>query len=78
MLTEYEWNDWARFKKVMLLMFGTWLAVFFVTHTFMKWLNKFIVPLLDLPLGSYIPVQAAMIVFAVALFCFVRATRYAR
>jgi hypothetical protein len=52
--------------------------LFFVTHIFMKSLNKIIVPLLDLPLGSCMPVQAAMIVFAVTLFWFARATRYVK
>jgi hypothetical protein len=44
----------------MVLTFGTWLTVFFTTNTFMKWLHKFVVPLLNLPLGSYIPAQAAI------------------
>jgi putative solute:sodium symporter small subunit len=75
MLTIYQWNQWPKFKKLMIVLFGAWLGLFFVTHTFMKSLNKIVVPLLDLPLGSYMPVQAAMIVFAVTLFWFARATR---
>jgi hypothetical protein len=78
MVTIDRWNLWAKFKYFMVPMFGAWLAVFFVTHTFMRWLNKFIVPVLELPLGSYVPVQAAMIVFAVTLFWLARATRSAR
>jgi putative solute:sodium symporter small subunit len=78
MLTVYEWGHWARFKTLMLPMFGAWLAVFFVTHTFIKWLNKFSVPLLHLPLGFYVPVQAAIIVFAITLFWLARATRSGR
>jgi putative solute:sodium symporter small subunit len=75
MLTVYLWTHWPRFKNLMLVMFGAWLAFFFVTSMFMKSLNKIVVPLLDLPLGSYMPIQAAMIVFAVTLFWFARATR---
>ncbi|MFL4981865.1 MAG: sodium/substrate symporter small subunit [Xanthobacteraceae bacterium] len=75
MLTIYQWNQWSSFKKLIVVLFGAWLGLFFVTHTFMKSLNKIVVPVLDLPLGSYIPGQAAMIVFAVTLFWFVRATR---
>jgi putative solute:sodium symporter small subunit len=66
---------WQRFKNLMLVMFGAWLALFFVTNTFMKSLNKIVVPVLEMPLGFYMPVQAAMIVFVVTLFWFARATR---
>jgi len=75
MLTISLWTHWPRFKNLILVMFGAWLAFFFVTSIFMKSLNKIIVPLLDLPLGSYMPIQAAMIVFVVTLFWFARATR---
>ena len=78
MLTFYQRKQWTKLKNLMLLMFGAWLTVFFTTNTFSKWLNKFVVPLLNLPLGSYIPAQAAIIVFAVMLFWFARATGYAR
>jgi putative solute:sodium symporter small subunit len=59
----------------MLVMFGLWLTFFFVIHTFVRSLNKITVPVLDLPLGIYMPVQAAIIVFLVSLFWFARATR---
>jgi putative solute:sodium symporter small subunit len=75
MLTVFLWTHWPRFKNLMVVMFGAWLAFFFITSMFMKSLNKIIVPLVDLPLGSYMPIQAAMIVFAVTLFWFARATR---
>jgi putative solute:sodium symporter small subunit len=75
MLTVYGSPHWQRFKNLMLVMFGAWLAFFFVTHMFIKSLNKIVVPLLQLPLGSYMPIQAAMIVFAVTLFSLARATR---
>ena len=75
MTTVYQWTHWPRFKNLMLVMFGAWLALFFVTHTFMKSLNKIVVPLVELPLGSYMPVQAAIVVFAVSLFWFARASR---
>jgi putative solute:sodium symporter small subunit len=75
MLTVFLWTHWPRFKNLMVVMFGAWLAFFFVTSMFMKSLNKIIVPVVDLPLGSYMPIQAAMVVFAVTLFWFARATR---
>jgi len=75
MTTVYGWTHWPRFKNLMLVMFGAWLAFFFVTHAFIKTLNKIVVPVLDLPLGFYMPVQAAMIVFVVTLFWFARVVR---
>ncbi|MFL5099796.1 MAG: hypothetical protein ACJ8E5_04260 [Xanthobacteraceae bacterium] len=54
MLTIYQWNQWSSFKKLIVVLFGAWLGLFFVTHTFMESLNKVVVPVLDLPLGSYI------------------------
>ena len=75
MSTVYQWTHWPRFKNLMLVMFGGWIAFFFITHMFIKTLNKIVVPVLDLPLGFYMPVQAAMIVFAVTLFWFARVIR---
>jgi putative solute:sodium symporter small subunit len=75
MLNAYFLAHWPRFKNLMLVMFGAWLVLFFVTNTFMKSLNKIVVPVLEMPLGFYMPVQAAMIVFVVTLFWFARATR---
>jgi putative solute:sodium symporter small subunit len=75
MSTVYQWTHWPRFKNLMLVMFGAWIAFFYITHMFIKTLNKIVVPVLDLPLGFYMPVQAAMIVFAVTLFWFARVTR---
>ena len=37
-------------------------------------LNKIAVPVLGIPLGTYLAVQGAAIVFAVALFRFARGT----
>jgi putative solute:sodium symporter small subunit len=70
-----QWTHWPRFKNLMLVMFGLWLTFFFVTHMFMRTLNKIVVPVLELPLGFYMPVQAAIVVFLVTLFWFARATR---
>jgi putative solute:sodium symporter small subunit len=75
MLAIYQSTHWPRFKNLLLVMFGAWLGFFFLTHTFIKTLNKITVPVLDLPLGFYMPMQAAMIVFAVTLFWFARAIR---
>jgi putative solute:sodium symporter small subunit len=70
-----QWTHWPRFKNLMLVMFGLWLTFFFVIHTFVRTLNQIVVPVLELPLGFYMPVQAAIVVFLVTLFWFARATR---
>jgi putative solute:sodium symporter small subunit len=75
MLTVYQWAHWPRFKTLMLVMFGAWLVFFFVISTFVRTLNKITVPVVELPLGFYMPVQAAMVVFVVTLFWLARATR---
>jgi uncharacterized membrane protein len=47
--------------------------LFFLTS--MQPLNTLMVPGLDLPLGFFMPLQAAVIVFAVMVYRFTRATR---
>jgi putative solute:sodium symporter small subunit len=73
MLTLYRSEHWLRFRNFVLGLFGAWIALFFLTS--MQPLNKLMVPGLDLPLGFYMPVQAAVIVFAVMVYQFTRATR---
>ena len=73
--TLYRSEYWPRFKNLVLVMFGAWIVLFFVTNTFMKSLNKIVVPIVELPLGFYMPMQAAVIVFGVALFWFARKAR---
>lgn len=59
---------YARAKKLLLVMLGLWMAYFLLVNWFVHSLNKVAVPLLDIPLGTYLAVQGAAIVFAVALF----------
>jgi len=75
MLTVPQWTHWPRFKNLMMVMFGAWLVFFFVTNSFIKTLNKIVVPVLEIPLGFYMPMQAAMIVFAATLFWLTRVIR---
>jgi putative solute:sodium symporter small subunit len=77
MFDVYRSEHWPRLKNLMLVMFGAWLAFFIVTHTFIKTLNKIVVPVLQMPLGVYMPMQAAIIVFAIAVFWFARVSRTA-
>ncbi len=64
---------WLRSRNFVLGLFGAWIALFLLTS--IKPLNTLMVPGLDLPLGFYMPVQAAIIVFAVMVYQFTRATR---
>ena len=63
---------YARAKKLLLVMLGLWMAYFLLVNWFVHALNKVAVPVLDIPLGTYLAVQGAAIVFAVALFRFAR------
>ena len=63
---------WARAKKLLLVMLGLWMSYFLLVNWFVHSLNKIAVPVLEIPLGSYLAFQGAAIVFAVALFRFAR------
>jgi putative solute:sodium symporter small subunit len=65
---------WARAKKLLLVMLGVWLTYFLLVNWFVHSLNKIAVPVIGIPLGTYLAVQGAAIVFAVALFRFARST----
>lgn len=65
---------WARAKKQLLLLLALWLSYFLLVNWFVHSLNKIAVPVLEIPLGSYLAFQGAAIVFAVALFRFARTT----
>lgn len=65
---------WARAKKLLLVMLGLWMTYFLLVNWFVHSLNKIAVPVLGIPLGIYLAVQGAAIVFAVALFRFARSS----
>ena len=64
--------QWARAKRLLLVMLGVWVSYFLLVNWFVHSLNKIAVPILGIPLGTYLAVQGAAIVFAVALFRFAR------
>ena len=66
---------WVRAKKLLLVMLALWMSYFLLVNWFVHSLNKIAVPVLDIPLGTYLAVQGAAIVFAVALFRFARTAR---
>jgi putative solute:sodium symporter small subunit len=59
-------------KRLLLVMLGLWMTYFLLVNTFVHSLNKIAVPVLGIPLGYYLAVQGAAIVFAIALFRFVK------
>ena len=63
---------WARAKKLLAVMLALWMTYFLLVNWFVHSLNKIAVPVLGIPLGYYLAVQGAAIVFAVALFRFAR------
>ena len=65
----------ARMKKLLLVMLGIWMTYFLAVNWFVHSLNKIAVPVLEIPLGTYLAVQGAVIMFGVALFRFARSAR---
>lgn len=65
---------WVRAKRLLAVMLGLWMGYFLLVHWYVHSLNKIAVPVLGIPLGYYLAVQGAAIVFAVALFRFARGT----
>jgi putative solute:sodium symporter small subunit len=66
---------WLGLKNLVLLMLALWIAYFAAINMFVRTLNKIDVPLLDMPLGVYLAIQGAVIVFAVALYVFTKRRR---
>jgi putative solute:sodium symporter small subunit len=76
-LFQTEWQplthpQWARLKRLLLVMLAVWMTYFLLVNAFVHSLNKIAVPLLGIPLGVYLAVQGAAIVFAIALFRFAK------
>ena len=63
---------WVRAKKDLLVLATVWLSYFLVVSWFVHSLNKIALPVLEIPLGTYLAVQGASIVFAIMLFRFAR------
>lgn len=59
---------WARAKRLLLVLAALWLSYFLLVNWFVHSLNKIAVPVVDIPLGSFLAFQGAAVVFAVTLF----------
>jgi putative solute:sodium symporter small subunit len=62
----------TRLKNLILTLLGVWIVYFAAVNMFARTLNKIDVPLLGLPLGVYLVIQGAMIVFLVTLYLFTK------
>jgi putative solute:sodium symporter small subunit len=76
-LFQTEWQplsqyQWTRVKRLLLVMLGLWMTYFLLVNAFVHSLNKIAIPVLGIPLGYYLAVQGAAIVFAIALFRFAK------
>ena len=63
---------WPRTRKLMIKYLAAWLVFGLAVHLFFGPLNKISVPLLGFPLGLYLALQGALIVFIVMLFMFAK------
>jgi putative solute:sodium symporter small subunit len=59
---------WGELKTIMLTTLGAWVAYFLVINTFVRSLNKIVIPVLDMPLGFCLAIQGTIVVFVVALY----------
>jgi putative solute:sodium symporter small subunit len=74
-LFQTEWQplthpQWARLKRLLLVMLALWMSYFLLVNAFVHSLNK--IAVLGVPLGTCLAVQGALIVFAITLFRFAR------
>jgi putative solute:sodium symporter small subunit len=66
---------WLGLKNLVLVMLAIWIVYFAAIHMFVRTLNKIDVPVLELPLGVFLAIQGAVIVFGVALYMFTKRRR---
>ena len=63
----------AMLRKPMMVMLPVWLAYFFAIKLFVKSLSAVTVPVVDMPLNTYLVIQGSVVVFAVMLVLLARA-----
>lgn len=54
-------------KRGILVLLAGWIGYFVVINMFVRSLNKVIVPIIDMPLGIFLAMQGAVVIFVVAL-----------
>ena len=63
----------AMLRRTMMVMLPVWLVYFLVIKLFVKSLNAITVPLVDMPLGTYLVMQGSVVAFAAILVLLTRA-----
>jgi putative solute:sodium symporter small subunit len=63
----------AMLRRTTMVMLPAWLVYFFAIKLFAKNLNAITVPVVDMPLGTYLVVQGSVVAFAVILVLLTRA-----
>jgi putative solute:sodium symporter small subunit len=63
----------ALLRRTMMVMLPVWLVYFFAIKLFIRNLNTVTVPLVDMPLGTYLVIQGCVVAFAVILVLLTRA-----
>jgi uncharacterized membrane protein len=63
----------AALPRTMAVLLSAWLVYFFAINLFVKQLNAVTVPYVEAPLGAYLVVLGAVLVFAAAVWLLTRA-----
>jgi putative solute:sodium symporter small subunit len=63
----------AMLRSTLMVVLPVWLAYFFAIKLFVKSLNAITVPVVDMPLGTYLVIQGSVVAFAVILVLLTRA-----
>ena len=63
----------AALPRTMAVLLSAWLVYFFAINLFVKQLNAVTVPYVEAPLGGYLVVLGAVLVFAAAVWLLTRA-----
>ena len=63
----------ARLRKTMMVMLPAWLVYFFAIKLFARSLNTVTVPIVDMPLTTYLVIQGSVVAFAIILVLLARA-----
>jgi uncharacterized membrane protein len=63
----------AALPRTMAVLLSAWLIYFFAINLFVKQLNAVTVPYVEAPLGAYLVVLGAALVFAAAVYLLARA-----
>ena len=59
-------------RRGILTMLVGWIGYFLLINMFVRSLNKVVVPVLELPLGFFLAMQGAVVIFVVTLFVLVK------